>query len=74
MLTGPCNITEPNPEDGLTAEKVRLIAEIGLGNCLAHFLDELAGVCKLAINARKTYIGDFVDCPQVRHNAFADES
>jgi len=53
---------------------MRLIAEIGLGNCLTHFLNEFTGVGKLAINARKTYIGDFVNSPKVRHNAFADES
>ena len=56
MLTGRYNVTEPNPEDTSIAEKVRLTAEIRLGNCLAHFLYELAGVGKLAINARKTYI------------------
>ena len=74
MLTGHCNVTEPNPEDDLIAEKVRLTAEIGLGNCLAYFLNEFAGVGKLAINACKTYISNFVNSPQVRHNTFADES
>jgi len=74
MLTGRYNIFEINPAATLVAEQVRLTAEIGIGNCLAYFLDELAGVSKLAINTRKTYIGDFVDCPQVSHYAFADES
>jgi hypothetical protein len=74
MLTGRYNIFELNPATTLVAKKVRLTAEIGLGNCLAYFIDELAGVGKIAINARETYIGDFVNSPQVRHNAFADES
>ncbi len=46
---------------------------VGLRYCLSYFIDKLAGVLEIAIDAGETDIRHFINVTKMFYNAFADE-
>ena len=54
-------------------EELRLSRYVGLRYCLSYFIDKLAGVLEIAIDAGETNIRHFINVTKMFYNAFADE-
>ncbi len=54
-------------------EELRLSCIVGLRYCLSYFINKLAGVLEIAIDAGETDIRHFINVTKVFYNAFADE-
>jgi hypothetical protein len=54
-------------------EELWLSRYVGLRYCLSYFIDKLAGVLEIAIDACETDIRHFIDVTKMFYNAFTDE-
>jgi hypothetical protein len=54
-------------------EEFRLSCHVGLRYCLSYFVNQVAGVLEIAIDAGETNIRHFINITKMFYNAFADE-